>query len=471
MRRILWSLLGVLALFILPPRALAASRPNVVLIMVDDLGWPDVSTYGLKRVATPNIDRIAGQGVAFSNAYVAAPVCAVSRAALLTGRSPQRFGFEYNLDDTNNFNDGLPVDQTTIAQRLQVAGYRTALVGKWHQGYTAPYYPTKRGFDEFFGFLAGETIYADPATPGIVTTRTKADRPIGARKLQQEIVQGPDGQVVKDFDKYLTGELTDQAVGYIDRNAKAETPFFLYLAYNAPHWPLQVPQAYYDRFANIEDPVRRTYVAMIAAMDDGVGQVLDALDRNGVAKDTLLIFLSDNGCPIQFGFCDCTHPLAAGKFTHLEGGTRVPFAMAWPSGLTPRGIVETPVSSLDVVPTILKAAGQTATDVKLDGRDLVATATRAPRQSRPLFWRQAPVSAARDGRWKLWRSSDLKAVKLFDLQADPGETTDLAAVHPQVVARLAAELDQWERGLAPPRWPMHRRSEIEVCGRATEYVY
>ncbi|MBW8813396.1 MAG: sulfatase-like hydrolase/transferase [Caulobacterales bacterium] len=465
-------LLVALALLFLPMAALAAPRPNVVLIMVDDLGWPDVSTYGLRRVATPNLDRIAAQGVAFSNAYVAGPVCAVSRAGLLTGRSPQRFGFEYNLDDVHNFEDGLPVDQPTIADRLRGLGYHTGLVGKWHQGYTAPYYPIRRGFDEFFGFLAGETIYVDPATPGMVTTPTKADRPIGARKPQQEIVEGPDGRVVRNFDKYLTGELTDRAVQYIDANSKAQTPFFLYLAYNAPHWPMQVPKAYYDRFSDIQDPVRRTYVAMIAAMDDGVGRVLDALQRDGVAKDTLVIFLSDNGCPIQFGFCDCGHPLGAGKFTQLEGGVRVPFMMSWPGAIKPAGIVDTPVSSLDIAPTILKAAGAEVGPLGLDGRDLLSAGGggRTP-DERPLFWRQDPVASVRMGRWKLWTSKDEKATRLYDLTTDPGETTDVSAQHADVVRALSGRLAQWEAGLAKPRWPVHRVADVQVCGRVTESVY
>ena len=472
LRNLVLTLLAAAALS-LPAagRATAAPRPNVVLIMVDDLGWPDVSSYGLDRVPTPNLDRIAGRGAAFSNAYVPAPVCAVSRAGLLTGRSPQRYGFEYNLDDQNNLDDGLPLSERTLADRLLAAGYRTAAVGKWHLGYAPNFYPTRRGFQEFYGFLSGETPYVDPATFGIVTTRTKADRPIGPRKPHQQVVEGPDARVVDNFDRYLTDELTARAVSYVERQAGGPDPFFLYLAYSAPHWPLQVPQAWYDRFAHIEDPVRRTYVAMIAAMDAGVGQVLDALERKGAAEDTLVIFLSDNGCPIQFGFCDCAHPLASGKFTHLEGGVRVPFLMAWPRGLKPRGVVDAPVSSLDVVPTVMKAAGLRTRGEGLDGQDLVVAANGKAPPRRQLFFRQSPVSAMREGRWKLWRSREPRRARLFDLERDPGETMDLAATHPARVKSLSEALDRWESSLAPPEWPVRRVDEVRICRVTTQRVY
>lgn len=316
-----------------PASGAAAARqthrpPNIVVILVDDLGWPDVSVYGRKTVPTPNLERLARDGVAYTNGYVAASVCAVSRAALLTGRMPQRYGFQYNLDDSANHDQGLPLDQATLADRLKAQGYRTAAIGKWHQGYTPAYYPTKRGFDSFYGFLAGETLYADPGTAGIVTTPIRRDKSY-ARKDGWNTVTGTDGHPVANHSRYLTDDFTDQAAALIGRSANERKPFFLYLAYNAPHWPLQVPQAWYDRFATIKDPVRRTFVAMIAAMDAGVGRVLDTLETKGVRNDTLVVFLSDNGCPIQFGFCDCSHPLGAGKFSYLEGGTRVPFIVSW----------------------------------------------------------------------------------------------------------------------------------------------
>lgn len=452
----------------------AANAPNVIVILVDDLGWPDVSTYGRSQVPTPNIDLIAKSGTAFTNGYVTASVCAVSRAGLLTGRMPQRFGFTYNINDRGAVDKGagLPLSEQTLADRLKPYGYRSAAFGKWHQGQDPQFYPTRRGFDEFFGFLSGETVYVDPKTPGMVTTPTKADKyPLDVRDAGAEIVEGPGQTPVNNFSRYLTDEITDRTVDFIARSARQDQRFFAYVAYNAPHWPLQVPQAWYDRFPQIQDPVRRTYVAMIAAMDAGVGRILDELDRTGQRDNTLIVFLSDNGCPAQFAFCDCSHPLGAGKFTYLEGGTRVPFIAAWPKRMK-RGVVDTPVSSLDITATVLAAVDpRRALPRNLDGSDLVAIAARRGPKNRTLAWSQAPVSAARQGKWKLWTSDDWKTTKLYDLSRDPGETTDLSAAKPSLTRRMLARLSAWRAKLPPPLWPRHASREAAICTRQTEWVY
>jgi arylsulfatase A-like enzyme len=454
--------------------ATVAQRPNVVLILVDDLGWPDVSTYGRHDVNTPNIDRIARSGVAFSSGYVAASVCSLSRAGLLTGRMPQEFGFTYNINDNGNEDAGLPTDQKTIAERLKPLGYHTGLFGKWHQGIKEQFYPTNRGFDEFFGFLTGETVYVDPKTPGIVTTPTKADHySIAERKPDARVFEGPDRKPVNDFNKYLTAEITDHAVDFINRSAgKPDQPFFAYVAYNAPHWPMQVPKAYYDRFANIKDPVRRTYVAMITAMDDGVGRILDTLKARGVRDNTLIVFLSDNGCPIQFGFCNPAHPWGWGKFTYLEGGIRVPFMMSWPAGLRPRATVDTPVSSLDITPTILHAvAPKDPLPAGLDGVDLINTIEHPPAQPRTLVWGQEPVYAARRGAMKLWRSEDLHTTYLYNIERDKAESTDLSASDKVDHNALAGAVETWRKSLPKPRWPIHMARKVKVNGRETEMIY
>lgn len=477
-RRALFGSIVALSLASAAPAAEAVAPrpapPNVIVILADDLGWPDVSTYGLNRAATPNIDRLATTGVAFTNGYVAASVCAVSRAGLLTGRQPQSFGFDYNLDDSTNMGDGLPTSVRTIADRMKALGYRTSAIGKWHLGEQDAFYPTNRGFDRFWGFLSGETVYVDPTTPGIVTTKTRIDRPIDKRKPTGRIVEGPDRRPIDDFDKYLTNEITDRAIEDIDAGRDAKTPFFLYLAYNAPHWPLQAPQAEYDRFPDIKDPIRRTYVAMIASLDDNVGRVLDELERTGQRDNTLIVFLSDNGCPIQFGFCQCGHPLAAGKFTYLEGGVRTPFLMSWPAGLQPHAPVTTAVSSLDIAPTVLRAAApDRPLPSELDGEDLVDM-VRHPHpeaEARTLYWGQAPVFAVVEGRWKLWKSLDRGQLSLFDLSADPAEAHDVAEAHPQVRKALEAKLDAWRARQPPPAWPLHNTGSVEICGRETERVY
>lgn len=452
-----------------------AGPPNVVVILVDDLAWPDVSTYGRSAVPTPNIDRIAGAGVAFSDGYVVASVCAVSRAGLLTGRMPQRFGFTYNISDSGDdgANIGLPLSERTIADRLKPLGYATAAFGKWHQGSDPQFYPTRRGFDEFFGFLAGETVYVDPKTPGIVTTPTKADKyPLTVRGGKARIVSGADARPVENFSKYLTSEITDQTIAFIDRQAAKRSPFFAYVAYNAPHWPLQVPQVWYDRFPGIKDPVRRTYVAMIAAMDAGVGKILDALDAASVRQNTMVVFLSDNGCPAQFGFCDPVHPWGAGKFTYLEGGIRVPFLLSWPAGLDRRGIVSTPVTALDILPTVLHAAApDRALPVDLDGQDLIATVRHPPAVPRTLLWGQEPVYAARRGAYKLWHSADRKQTYLYNLDNDPGETADLSADEAKRRNTLEKSLTKWRGGLPAPLWPRRVVRSVVINGHETESVY
>ena len=460
--------------------ATAAERPNIVVILVDDLGWPDVSTYGRATVPTPNIDRIARTGTAFSSGYVAASVCAVSRAGLLTGRMPQRFGFMYNITDDDGAGGGdkgagLPPSEKTIAERLKPLGYRTAAIGKWHQGAEDRFYPTNRGFDEFFGFLAGETIYVDPKTPGMVTTPTKADKgkpPFTERRLNGRIIEGADRRPVNDFSKYLTDEITDRAVDFIDRSATSRAPFFTYVAYNAPHWPLQVPQAWYDRFPQIKDPARRTYVAMIAAMDAGVGRILDTLEAKGLRQNTLVVFLADNGCPVQFGFCDEGHPWGAGKFTYLEGGIRVPFMMSWPAQLKPHATVDTPVSSLDIMPTILHAAAPSAPlPAGLDGIDLLRTVEHAPKVPRTLVWGQAPVYAARRGSMKYWRSDDWKEAHLYDLESDAWEKADVSASQSTTRKQLDGAIEAWRNTLPTPSWSHGQTRPVTIGGRKTEWVY
>ncbi|MCJ2184290.1 sulfatase-like hydrolase/transferase [Novosphingobium sp. 1949] len=451
------------------------ARPNVVVILVDDLAWTDVSANRAGTIATPNIDSIGQAGATFSAGYVTASICSVSRAGLLSGRIPARFGFMYNITDRGDVNHGagLPVTVPNLAERLRPLGYATAAFGKWHQGSTRPFYPTNRGFDEYFGFLAGESIYATPDSPGLVTTPTAFDKyKPETREGAQGLFEGPDMTPVDQPHAYLTETITEHAVDFLDRKAGGKDPFFLYVAYNAPHWPLQVPRVYFDRHSEIKDPARRTYVAMIEALDDGVGQILKTLEAKGVGKDTLIVFLSDNGCPVQFGYCTQTHPWGGGKFTYLEGGMRVPFMVVWPGHITPGQRVATPVSSLDIVPTVLDAAAPgTPLPDELDGVDLMRTLAGTAPKVRRFFWDQRPVQALREGRYKLWRSRDWKESKLYDIEADPWERTDLAARLPKEAARLEAEMDAFDATLPEPMWPLHSTRAIEVIGRKTEFVY
>lgn len=460
-----------------PSISLAAARsasPNVLLMVVDDLSWPDVSTYGMNRVPTPNIDSIAKQGVAFSNGHVAASVSGVSRAALLTGRYPQRFGFTYNLTDGDNKNDGLPVSELTLAERLKPLGYNTQAIGKWHQGRLPQFYPTSRGFDDFYGFLSGETIYVDPQTAGIVTTLTKHEHfPLDRRPPGLEVVSGPDAQRVDNFHRYLTDDFTDRAMSYIDQQSQQSAPFFMYLAYNAPHWPLQVPQRYYDRFSNIKDPLRRTYVAMISALDDNIGKVLHQLEITGQRDNTLIVLVSDNGCPNHFGVCDCSDPFGAGKFTYVEGGTRVPFVMSWGKNLAPQGVVDTLVSTLDIVPTVLHAAApDRPPPANLDGYDLLQTLKAGKRADDTLYFGQPPVYAVRQGKWKLYVSEDQQRRELYDLSSDRAELKNLANSQPERLEAMSDGLAAWKKTLVKPRWPIHAvMHDVQQCSKPVEWVH
>ena len=436
---------------------------NVIVILADDLGVADVSAYFADRIPTPNIDRIASGGVRFTAGYATAAMCSPSRAALLTGRYQNRFGFEYNAGSDERVEaEGLGLDtgERTIADLLRAAGLHTGLIGKWHQGSQPQFEPTARGFDEFFGFFAGSTNYIEPDVPGVINGEP-IERRDGA-SFWKQILRDPGREVVNNADKYLTEEFTREALDFLDRNR--DRPFFLYLAYNAPHTPLQTTQKYYDRFPGIADERMRIYAAMVSALDDGVGAVLDRLDALGLADDTLVVFLSDNGCAAYAGLCDCS--LRGGKLTLLEGGTRIPYLMRWPRGLPAGAVYDRQVSSLDVLPTALAALGVSApSEPRRDGADLApfvrGTAQGAPHET--LFWRSLPLVAVHQGPWKLWESRDGAFSHLYDLSSDPGEKNDLAASDPERVRELRGAFDAWSADLATPAWDP-RNIVVNACG-------
>lgn len=432
----------------------AARKPNVVFILGDDLGYCDISMYGCQDIPTPNIDSIGKNGVRFTSGYVAAPVCGPSRAALMTGRYQQRFGFEFNAGPLQraitNKEMGLPLTEITLAQVMKKAGYATGMVGKWHLGMNAPYRPTERGFDEYFGFLFGANLYATPKTPN-VTTRTATaggGSSEGTRTAQNPIYRNT---TPVDEDEYLTDAFAREAVAYIDRHQ--QEPFFLYAPFNAPHEPFQATQKYLDRFPNVKDERRRVYMAMVSALDDGVGAILKKLRDTGLERDTLVVFLSDNGCATYTGACT-NDPLRFGKLTHLEGGFRVPFAMQWPGHLPAGTVSNQVISSLDLFPTaVALAGGELPKDRVIDGVDvmpyLTGKTTSAPHDV--LRWRNGENAAVRKGQWKLFKGGT--RYWLFDLSTDVGEQKDLAAERPDVVQQLKSELTTWEAQLKAPLWP------------------
>jgi arylsulfatase A-like enzyme len=447
--------------------AAAQAKPNVIVILADDFGYADVSAYTKNRIPTPNIDRIGAQGVRFTDGYVAAPVCAPSRAALMTGRYPQRFGFEFNngppaRDVEKNL--GLDKRELTLAQALQAGGYRTALVGKWHLGANPDYYPTNRGFDEFFGILAGATLYIDPRLPGVHTFE-RPDRPSAVeRTAETQVFTGPDKKVVHNADKYLTEEFRDVAIDFIRR--AGDDPFFLYLAFNATHDPMQVTQKYYDRFPHIENELVRIYTAMASALDDAVGAVLATLEETGVGDNTLVVFLTDNGCAAYYpGLCACA-PMRGGKLSHFEGGTRVPFMMKWPSRLEAGKVYTKPVSALDIFPTAMAAAHLPLDEKRTyDGVDLMpyVTGQVAGIPHPDLYWWREPMRSIRSGDWKLWASANGDVKLLFNLADDPNERRNLYAERPDIVTALEAKLEAWHEDKVSPAWPSRPHARVEAC--------
>jgi arylsulfatase A-like enzyme len=425
----------------MPGMRAAARRPNIVVIVADDLGFADLGFQGSRDIRTPHLDRLAASGVRFDNGYVTHPFCSPTRAGLLTGRYQQRFGHENNMVfDQRDEVAGLPLTEKTLPELLQQAGYATGIVGKWHLGAHPRFHPMKRGFREMFGFVGGGHDYFDPGHVG-------ADD-------QHFIPNERDGRPVVEKE-YLTTALGREAEAYIRRHAK--DPFFLYFAFNAPHAPLQAPPEYEAKYAAIQDPKRRTYAAMVTAMDDAIGRALDTLKELKLEENTLVFFLSDNGGPT--GNASSNAPLRGTKRSLYEGGVRVPFVMRWPGRVGKPRVESRPVVSLDVFATALAAAGvKTPADRVVDGVDLVPylSGKQAGDPHPRLYWRTfgGVEAAIREGQWK-WVRSVNAAPELFDLAKDPGEKNNLIAQRPAEAARLQSAWEEWNRQMRPPLWPDH----------------
>lgn len=418
---------------VLSSRPDAGKKPNIILIVADDLGYGELGCQGNKEIPTPNIDSIARNGVRFTQGYSSAPLCSPSRAGLLTGRYQQRFGHEFNpgptTDPQSDF--GLPLTETPLPARLKEFGYTTGMVGKWHLGNRPEFHPLRRGFDEFFGFLGGAHAYI----------------PAGVKS--NGILRGAEPV---DEKEYLTDAFAREAESFIERHH--QVPFFLYLPFNAVHMPLQSIQKYLDRFPRIKDEKRMTYAAMTSAMDDAVGRVLSKLREHELEENTLLFFISDNGGP-TLTTTSSNRPLRGYKAQILEGGIRLPFMMQWKGRLPAGKVYDHPVASLDIHPTALAAAGGAVSpDMKFDGVDLLPflNGKNSTRPHETLCWRMGEKKAIRHGDWKLVREQGDKEWSLYNLADDIGEEKNLAAGKPEVVRELSKLFDEWEKQLADPKW-------------------
>ena len=460
--------------------------PNVILILADDLGWNDISMNGANpTVETPNIDALAAQGVTFSQGYAANGTCAPSRAALMSGRYGTRFGFEFtptptgfmpivslvsgtrdrplappgitNSAESNlSFEEmGMPPSEITLAELLAERGYHTAHIGKWHLGGSNGMAAHDQGFAE--SLLMASGLYGRTDDEKVVEARQEFD-PIdrflwAALRFSASFNGGPQFEPPK----YLTDYYTDEAVKVIEANK--DRPFFLYLAHWAPHTPLQASREDYEALSHIELHRERVYAAMIRALDRGVGQVMEALQANGLDENTLVMFTSDNGGAGYIGLPDVNEPYRGWKITLFEGGIRVPFLARWPAKLPAGAVYDEPVHHFDMFATAAAAAGAPLpTDRVMDGVDLVPYVTDSGNEASPheyLFFRSGAAQAIRDERWKLMVSAPQGMPRkewLFDLTAD-GEWTDLIDAHPEVAARLRQVLENHNAAQAEPLWP------------------
>ncbi|QXD30579.1 sulfatase-like hydrolase/transferase [Candidatus Pelagisphaera phototrophica] len=422
-------------------------HPNLVIIMTDDQGYADVGFNGCEDIPTPNIDRIAHEGVRFTNGYVTYSVCSPSRAGLITGRYQGRFGHRRN-PTLNPFdeNAGLPLEEENMAEILKKIDYHTGYVGKWHLGTHPKFRPNARGFDEFYGFESGGHRYF----PEDLTYQRIEDVDRKGAWYNTKLLRN-DRRV--ETDEYLTDEFSHEAVDFINKNQ--EKPFLLFLSYNAPHTPMQASQKYLDRFTHIENKLRRTYAAMVSAVDDGVGRVLDTLAEADLEEDTLVFFLSDNGGAGNNG--SINRPLRDSKGTIYEGGQRVPFAFRWTGTIQPGSDYHEPVSSMDILGTI---AGLTrveiAADRPLDGVNLVPYITGKDEGSphTALFWQMFDKDHAvvRVGNDKFIGLNKQDTIELYDLSRDKAESQNLAKAQPEKLRQLQETLDAWTSQLEPARF-------------------
>lgn len=496
-----------------PAAAASGERPpNVVFILADDLGYNDITLNGGGvaggAVPTPAIDSIARQGVTFANGYAGNATCAPSRAAIMTGRYATRFGFEFtptpvafsrvvgghagdrlhpsrfNAAEVKNVpkddsTEAVPSTEVTVAEALKTRGYHTVHLGKWHLGGIKGSRPEDQGFDESLGFMAGASLFAPVGDPSVEESRQDFD-PIdkflwGALPYAVQYNGGP----LFHPNRYMTDYLTDQAVAAIDANRNR--PFFLYLAYNAVHTPLQAPKADYDALSGIKDHRLRVYGAMVRNLDRNVGRVLQALKDRGLDDNTLVIFTSDNGGANYVGLPDINRPYRGWKATFFEGGIKVPFLLRWPAQLPAGAVYRSPVAHVDIFATAAGAAGASPPrDRVMDGVDLVpfvkGKASGDPHKA--IYWRSGRYKVVMAGGWKLQVAQEPNKIWLFDLANDPTERRDLAKVRPDKVRELTAILAQLDSQMVKPAWPSLLSGAIYIdhpggqpSKASDEYIY
>jgi arylsulfatase A-like enzyme len=451
------------------------TQPSFIIFLTDDQGYGDLSCMGATDFRTPHLDRLAREGARFTAWYSNSPVCSPSRASLLTGRYPGNAGVRAILAGHRTAT-GLPPSTPTLATALRGQGYQSYLAGKWHLGVDEGSRPHSHGFDHWYGFLAGCIDYyshifywgMNQPGPGINATHDLWE----------------DGQEIWENGHYFTERITERSIRYLRQAAADGRPFFLFVSYNAPHYPMHAPQAYMERFPHLPWD-RQVMAAMLSAVDDSVGEIMAEVERLGLAEKTCTFFTADNGPSRETrnwldGTLDPYYGGSAGqlkghKFSLYDGGIRVPGILHWPGTIPAGQVLDEPCASMDIFPTMLAAAGGNLTDYEVDGVDLLPhVAQGAPLAERPLFWEMQEQTAMRKGRWKLVLNGRLVEgappeddVHLADIVADMGERHNLKDQEPELSAALTAEAQAW-RAQIEARW--EQGFSVEQQGTVTHGV-
>ncbi len=440
--------------------ATGQQKPNIILIISDDAGYADFGFQGSDVMKTPHLDQFAKTGMKFNQAYVTAAVCGPSRAGLMTGKYQQRFGYEENnvpgymsLSCLEDNQMGLPLDQKTLGDHMQSLGYKTGYIGKWHLGNADQFHPTKRGFDEFYGFRGGARSYY-PFSDTNPNTRAEDFLERGFENY-------------KESDKYLTEALAKETAMFIEKHQSA--PFFVVLAFNAVHTPMHALEKDLEKFKGLKGK-RKELAAMTLAMDRGCGIVFNKLSSLGLEKNTIVIFTNDNGGPSDTN-ASVNDPLSGTKANHLEGGIRIPFLIRWPGVIKENTTYNHPISTLDLLPTLYVAGGgKLVTLGDIDGKDLLPFANgtiQAPPHP-TLYWKKESRGAIRDGDFKLLRFPDRPA-ELYNINEDHAEKNNLAMKYPDKVRALYKKLFDWELTLKRPLWQLKREYEGKAMKRMDDF--
>jgi arylsulfatase A-like enzyme len=463
------------------------TRPNIILITVDDLGMADCSLYGEGDIFTPNIEQLGTGGIIFDNAYVTSPVCAPSRAAMITGRYQHRFGFEFTMherylknrleylgfryfvnsepwvakwmssvpDADAIHNQGLPLSEITLAEILKKHGYNTGIMGKWHLGWSKEKQPEAFGFDEQYGFFNSHSLYSPEGTDGIVNQKIDADWTdsyiwSGQRNGPHAIYRN--GIEIEE-NGYLTDRITDESIAYMNKHR--ESPFFLWISYSAPHTPLQAPREYVDQFSDIEDPVKRVYRAMISNLDDNIGRLMEYLSDQNLVDSSIIFFISDNG-GAEYTHTTDNGRYEGGKNTEFEGGLKVPMIIHLPGKAAAGSRFPHMVSSMDIFTTSIASAGiKMMPGRKLDGINLIPHLMGENKMPphEYLFWQRGISKVVRNNEFKLVMNEYSGTEILYDLSQNKYENPDVASLNPEVVKELKMAFQDWSQSNKPPLWP------------------